>query len=117
MTFEINEKTLMISGYKGDTASFTLQFNQDISLSNVYFFVKKNVNDPEEKAVLKKEFFTPANNLVNLKLTENDTKKLGGSNSSFNDYFWGLKIKIGDDFVQTIIPNTFGANPVFRVYP
>lgn len=41
MTLKLNDKTLMISGYKGDTAYFTFQFNEDISTSTVYFYVKK----------------------------------------------------------------------------
>lgn len=117
MTFEINNKTLMISGYKGDTASFTFQFNEDISNSTVCFIVKKNVNDLEEKAVLKKEFISPTAQAIQLKLTESDTLKLGTPNSSFKDYYWSLKIKANNDFVQTLIPNAYEASPIFRVYP
>lgn len=117
MTFELNDKTLMISGYKGDTASFIFQFDTDISNSTVCFFIKKNINDSEDKAVLKKEFISPSQNIVNLKLSELDTKKLGTPNSSFRDYYWSLKIKFNNEFVQTLIPNNYDANPIFRVYP
>lgn len=117
MTFELDDKTFMISGYKGDTASFTFQFNEDISKSKIYFFIKKNINDSEDKVVLKKEFAYPPKNLIDLKLTEEDTKKLGTVNSSFRDYYWSLKIKSDNGFVQTLIPNNYNITPIFRVYP
>lgn len=117
MTFELNDETFMISGYKGDSASFTFQFNEDISNSTVYFFVKKNINDSEDKAVLTKEFVNPVGSVVDLKLLPSDTLKLGTLNSSFRDYCWSLKIKTGDDFVQTLIPNDYATTPIFRVYP
>lgn len=117
MTFELNDETLMISGYKGDSASFTFQFNEDISNSTICFYIKKNINDSEDKAVLTKEFVNPTNKIVDLKLASSDTSKLGTLNASFRDYYWSLKIKTGDEFVQTLIPNDYATTPIFRVYP
>ena len=117
MTFKLDENTLMISGYKGDSASFNLQFETDISNSTVVFMVKKNFSDSQDKAVIKKEFNNPSENTVLLKLNEEDTKQLGTPSATYRDYYWSLKIKMADEFVQTLIPNEFGLNPIFRVYP
>lgn len=117
MTFQLNDENFMITGYRGDSASFTFEFNEDISNSTVCFFVKKNINDSDDKAILKKEFVNPSQKVVDLRLLSSDTVKLGTLNSSFRDYYWSLKMKVGDGFVQTLIPNEFSSSPIFRVYP
>ena len=117
MTFQLDENSLMISGYKGDSASFTFNFDRDISDSTVVFLIKKNFSDSEDNAVIKKEFANSSNNFVQLNLTEEDTLKLGTPSATYRDYYWSLKIKVGGELVQTLVPDEFGSNPVFRVYP
>ncbi|MDD3237115.1 MAG: hypothetical protein PHV37_03355 [Candidatus Gastranaerophilales bacterium] len=117
MTFNLDEKTFMISGYKGDSASFTFKINTDISQYNLYFFVKKHLNDTEAKSVIAKEFKNPQNGIVCMNLTADETNSLSTKKSCFQDYYWSLKIKADNGFVQTLIPNNFNDVPVFRVYP
>lgn len=117
MAFKLDEKNFMISGYKGDSASFTFKVNSEISDYSLCFYVKKNINDPEEKAIFTKEFVNPVDNTAVLELSSEDTSKFLTKNSCFHDYYWSLKIKNNNGYVQTLIPNNFEEVPVFRVYP
>jgi len=115
MPFTIDEELLLIRGRKGDTASFTFNFNQDISDYTVHFYIKKNINDSE--TLVSKEYIKPATQAVTVNLTAEDTNKLSASPNSYSTYYWGLKINKGSDFVQTIIPNDFKNPPMMYVYP
>ena len=53
MPFIIDENTLLIRGRKGDSASFTFNFNLDLADYDEHFYVKKNVTDSDEKIVIK----------------------------------------------------------------
>jgi len=115
MPFVIDEETLLIKGRKGDTASFTFNFNQNISDYTVSFYVKKSITSSD--AVIEKEYKNPSNNAVTVNLTTTDTEKLNSQASSYSTYYWGLKITSGNDFAQTIIPQEFKNPPMMYVYP
>lgn len=115
MPFTIDEDSLLIRGRKGDTASLTFNFNQDMSDCDVHFYIKKNVND--EKVVLEKIYEKPQSTSVLVNLTANDTEKLTALNNAYNTYYWGLKINNGTTFVQTIIPQEFKNPPMMYIYP
>lgn len=115
MPFTIDENSLLIKGRKGDTASFTFNFSQDISQYDVHFFVKKNINDT--LALIEKTYEKPSTRSVTVNLTTQDTKNLNAKSGSYNIYYWGLKINKGTEFAQTLIPQEFNNPPVMYVYP
>lgn len=117
MSFEIDTETLMISGYKGDSASFIFEFDKDIANYDVTFLVKKHLNDNEENAVIKKTITSPQRADIEVNVTSVDTNKLGMTGYGFKDYYWSLKLKSSDNTVETVIPNDFLTVPIFRVYP
>jgi len=115
MPFTLDESSLLIRGRKGDTASFTFDFNKDISAYTVHFYVKKNINDTEP--IIEKEYANPTTTFVVVNLTTDDTAKLSSQANSYNTYYWGLKINAGNEFAQTIIPQEFKNPPMMYVYP
>lgn len=115
MPFTIDEDSLLIKGRKGDTASFTFNFNQDISPYTVSFYVKKNITNTE--SIIEKEYANPIGTSVTINLSTTDTEKLTASTGSYATYYWGLKIKNGTDFAQTIIPQEFKNPPMMYIYP
>ena len=115
MPFIIDEKTLLIRGRKGDTASFTFDFNQNISDYTVNFYIKKNMSTSE--IIINKEYIKPLTSAITVNLTTEDTAKLISKNNSYSTYYWGLKISIGNNFAQTIIPQEFKNPPMLYVYP
>lgn len=115
MPFTIDEDSLLIKGRRGDTASFTFNFNKDMSGYAIHFYVKKNIKDSE--AVLEKIYEKPQSTSVTVNLTANDTDKLTALNNSYNTYYWGLKINNGTTFAQTIIPQEFKNPPMMYIYP
>lgn len=115
MPFTIDEDSLLIRGRKGDTASFTFNFDQDISAYSVHFYVKKNINDAV--SVIDKEYIKPKENVVTVNLTTGDTSLLSSLPNSYNTYYWGLKINNGTDFAQTLIPQAFNNPPMMYIYP
>lgn len=115
MPFTIDEQNLLIKGRKGDTASFTFNFNQDISSYSVYFYVKKNVNS--SGTILEKEYKNPSGNSLTVELTTEDTEKLSSLTNSYNTYCWGVKITNGTNFAQTLIPQEFNNPPLMYIYP
>ena len=115
MPFTIDEDTLLIKGRRGDTASFTFNFNQDISAYTVKFYIKKNLN--KETSVIEKDYENPQSQAVTVSLTASDTEKLTSQPNSYSTYYWGLKIMNGNNFVQTIIPKEFKTAPLMYVYP
>ena len=115
MPFTIDENSLLIRGRKGDTASFTFNFNQDISAYTVHFYVKKNLNTSD--GIIEKEYANPNTNSVTIELTTEDTEKLTAQANSYTTYYWGLKINNGSDFAQTIIPTEFKSPPMMYIYP
>lgn len=116
MPFEMTEN-LIIKGRKGDTASFTFEFEEDISHYCLVFQVKKNENDPDEKAIIRKEILNPVNNSVTFELTSEDTNLLTSSNQGYTTYKWGLKINNGINFAQTLIPIENTSAPSMCIYP
>lgn len=115
MPYTIDENSLLIRGRKGDTATFNFNFNQNLSNYDVYFYVKKNLNNSE--VLIEKEYNNPHSNSVTVHLTEEDTKKFVSQVNSYSIYYWGLKIKNGNEFVQTIIPKDFKNPPMMYIYP
>jgi len=115
MPFTLEESSLLIRGRKGDTASFTFDFNKDISAYTVHFYVKKNINDTE--AIIEKKYENLNSTYVVVNLTTADTGKLSSQAGSYNTYYWGLKINSGTEFAQTIIPQEFKNPPMMYVYP
>ena len=115
MPFTINEESLLIKGRKGDSASFTFNFNQDISAYTINFYVKKSINAME--TVIEKTYPNPASNAITVNLTTEDTEKLTAQANSYSTYYWGLKINNGTEFAQTIIPVEFKTPPMMYIYP
>lgn len=115
MPFTIDQDTLVIKGRKGDTASFTFNFEQNISAYTVHFYIKKNIND--STPIIEKEYATPQSTSVVVNLTTDDTNKLTAQANSYTQYYWGLKINNGKDFAQTIIPQEFDNPPFMYIYP
>lgn len=115
MPFTINEDSLLIKGRRGDTASFTFNFEEDISKYTVHFYIKKNINDKE--TVIEKEYEKPSNSCVIVNLSSEDTNKLSSQTDTYNTYYWGLRISLGQDFAQTIIPQEFKNPPMIYIYP
>ena len=115
MPFTIDESSLLIKGRKGDTASFTFNFNKDISAYNVSFYVKKNLNTTD--LIIEKEYEKPSITSVTVNLTKTDTEKFTAQSNSYSTYYWGLKLSNGESFVQTIIPQEFKNPPMMYIYP
>lgn len=114
MPFTLDEDSLLIKGRKGDTASFTFNFNQSMSDYTVNFYVQKNINSTE--TIIEKSYTNPAGTSVTVNLTTEDTQKLSALNNSYNTYYWGLKITNGKDFAQTLIPQEFNNPPMMYIY-
>ena len=115
MPFTIDADSLLIKGRKGDSASFTFNFNQNMSDYTIYFYVKKNTNTGD--TIIEKEYKNPSSTSVTVNLTSADTEKLTALNNSYSTYYWGLKITNGVDFAQTIIPQEFKNPPMMYIYP
>jgi len=115
MPFTIDVDTLLIKGRRGDTASFTFDFQQDISTYTVSFSIKKNIND--EAPIVEKEYVNPSSQSVTVNLTSDDTQKLATNRDSYGEYYWGVKISNGINFAQTIIPQEFNNPPMMLIYP
>lgn len=115
MPFTIDEDSLLIKGRKGDTASFTFNFNQNISNYKISFYVKKNLNSQD--VVIEKEYQNSTANSVTVTLTNADTEKFASKADTYTTYYWGLRISNGSDFVQTLIPQEFKNPPMMYIYP
>ncbi|MFA7657991.1 MAG: hypothetical protein WCY19_01000 [Candidatus Gastranaerophilaceae bacterium] len=115
MPFTLEENSLLIRGRRGDTASFTFNFGQDISAYTVHFYIKKNIDDTVP--VIEKEYANPVMTSVVVNLTTEDTEKLSAKTNSYTTYYWGLKVNIGSNFAQTIIPQEFKNPPMMYIYP
>ena len=117
MPFTLDESSLLIKGRKGDSASFTFDFNQDISAYTVHFYIKKNMKDTDESIIITKEYVNPFTSAVVVNLTTEDTNKLTVQTNSYTTYYWGLKITNGENFAQTVIPQEFKNPPMMNIYP
>lgn len=115
MPFTIDEDSLLIRGRKGDTASFTFEFDFDLSDYTVYFYVKRNLKSTDE--VITKEYTDLTGTSVDVNLTANDTDNLTSTAGLYSTYYWGLKITKGDDYVETVIPQEFKNPPMMYIYP
>lgn len=115
MPFTIDEDSLLIKGRKGDTASFTFEFDYDISDYTINFYVKKNITSTE--SVIEKEYTNLTGTSVDVDLTGTDTEKLTSVANSYSVYYWGLKISDGIDYVETVIPQDFKNPPMMYIYP
>jgi len=114
MPFTIDEDTLLIKGRKGDTASFTFDFGQDISDYTVSFYVKKNITaDP----IIEKTYAIPSSTSVTIALTTTETEELSSHGSAYGIYYWGVKLTNGTSFAQTLIPQEFNNPPMMYIYP
>lgn len=115
MPFTIDSTTLLIKGRKGDSASFTFNFNQDISTYTVSFYIKNN--PMAATALIEKNYANPITNSVTVDLTPAETDTLTSKANSYGTYYWGLKISNGVDFAQTVIPSGFVDPPKMYIYP
>jgi hypothetical protein len=115
MPFTIDEDSLLIRGRKGDTASFTFEFDYDLSDYTVYFYVKKNLNSLDE--IIEKEYSNISGASVDVDLTVEDTEKLTSVANSYSIYYWGVKITKGSEYAETIIPQEFKNPPMMYIYP
>jgi len=114
MPFTIDETTLLIQGRKGDSATFTFNFTQDISAYTVSFYVKKNMY---HAPIIEKNYVNSATNSITVNLTSDDTEKLMSKDSSYKVYYWGVKVSNGIDFATTLIPQEFKDPPMMYIYP
>lgn len=114
MSFSIDEDSLTIKGRKGDTASFTFEFENNLSGYALDFVIKKGINDSEP--IITKSFANLSTNSIVVNLTSEDTTKFSVPSNTYGTYYWGLKISNGRDFVQTLIPDNLGNPPLFLVY-
>lgn len=114
MSFTIDEESLTIKGRKGDTASFTFEFENNLSGYALDFVIKKGINDNEP--IITKSFSNLSTNSIAINLTSEDTVKFAVPSNTYGTYYWGLKISNGRDFVQTLIPEDLGNPPLFLVY-
>ena len=115
MPFTIDETTLLIKGRKGDSASFTFDFNQDMSAYNIEFFVKKNPSSTT--AIIEKIYENPSTEAVTVELLPAETDLLTSKPNSYETYYWGLVVSIGTTFRQTVIPTLFNTAPQMYIYP
>lgn len=115
MPFTLDEESLLIKGRRGDTASFTFDFNQDISNYTVHFYVQRNIGDT--KALISKEYKNPTSQAITVELNSSETANLAAKINSYSIYYWGIKISLGNNFVQTIVPRDFENPPMIHVYP
>lgn len=114
MPFKIEKDSLLIKGRKGDTASLSFDFNQDISDYTIHFYISKKVDFSD--VIIEKTYAYPAEKIITVKLTTEDTEKLSSS-INYGTYYWGLKITKGTDFAKTLIPQEFENPPMMYVYP
>lgn len=115
MPFTIDEDSLLIRGRKGDTASFTFDFEFNLSDYTIYFYVKKSINSSD--TVIEKEYANLIGTSVTIDLTSEDTEKLNSIANSYSTYYWGLKISNGTNYVETVIPQEFKNPPMMYIYP
>lgn len=115
MPFTIDEDSLLIRGRKGDTASFTFEFDYNLSDYTVYFYVKKNLSSSDE--VITKTYSNISGQSIEVNLTIEDTEKLTSVAGSYSTYYWGLKITKGKDYAETVIPQDFKNPPMMYIYP
>lgn len=120
MTFKIDTETFQIEGRKGDSGAFKFIFDRNLSEFDVYFMVKANVNDKDERALIKKIFSKPDSQEITVNILPKDTSNFRLNYSQkrqFTDYFWGLKVAKDNVFAQTVIPLGNVTPPKFRIYP
>lgn len=115
MPFTLDEDSLLIKGRRGDTASFTFNFNKDMSPYTVHFYILKNIYSAD--AVIDKKYEKLTGTSITVNLTVEDTRKLSPLTNSYNTYYWGVKITNGTDFAQTLIPQEFRNPPMMYIYP
>lgn len=115
MPFTIDEDNLLIKGRKGDTGSFTFNFNQDMSAYTVTFGIVEDVGDTT--AIIEKEFVNPSEQSVTVNLLTTDTELLNADGDSPKVYYWYLKISAGSSYAETLIPQAFDSAPQLHVYP
>ena len=109
---------LSVFGRRGDSASFTFEFDkEDISDYSFVFQIKKNISDSEDSVPVRKLITNPSENSFVVELTRGDTLKLETAGLGYTYYCWGLKAYIGDDYAQTLIPKDNAPAPKFCVLP
>lgn len=115
MSFTIDENSLTIKGRKGDSASFTFEFENDLTGFNLDFEIKKNLNGSD--AIITKTFSNIQNNAIEIILSAEDTSKFPTVMGNYLSYHWGLKIYDDMGFAQTLIPDDLNTPPLFLIYP
>lgn len=108
---------LSIIGRRGDSASFTFEFEDDIKDYEFIFQVKKNITDNDEIALIRKTFKDLQENAITVELTPEDTLKLTTQGMGYSTYCWGIKAYLGEDYAQTLIPKDNTPAPKFSVLP
>lgn len=115
MPFTIDEDSLLIRGRKGDSASFTFDFEHDISDYTVHFYMKKI---DSANAIIEKIYENPTGKAVTVILDSADTQKLVSPPGAYGIYYWGLKLVDAENFyAETIIPAGFKNPPMAYIYP
>ena len=109
---------LSILGRRGDSASFTFEF-EDNNISNYDFIfqVKKNITDNDENAIIRKCIKQPQTNSITIELLPEDTLNLTTTGCGYTTYYWGLKAYISDQYAQTLIPRDNTPAPKFSILP
>lgn len=79
---------------RGDSQNYYLEFEADITGWIIYFTMKKNYNDSDDAAILKKDItvhIDPVNGKTKFTLTHEDTKDL-----ELFDYYYDIQIRKQD---------------------
>ena len=117
MPFKILDD-LSIIGRKGDSASFTFEFeDNDISSYDFIFQVKKDITDTDQNAILRKCIKNPTGNSITIELLPEDTLSVTTVGSGYTTLCWGLKAYISDSYAQTLIPKDNTPAPRFSLLP
>ena len=110
-------KDLTILGRRGDSASFTFEFEDDISQYEFVFQIKKDITDSDEHSLVRKTYSALHENSITVELTPDDTLELNSQGVGYTTYCWGLKAYLGDEYAQTLIPRDNTPAPKFSVLP
>lgn len=116
MSFKMLED-LTILGRRGDSASFTFEFEDDISQYEFVFQIKKDVTDNDEYSLVRKVYSNSQENSITVELTPDDTLELNSLGVGYTTYCWGLKAYLSDKYAQTLIPRDNTPAPKFSVLP
>jgi len=117
MPFKILDD-LSIIGRRGDSASFTFEFEEeDISNYDFIFQIKKEISDKDENAIIRKCIKNPDTTSITIELSPEETLLFKTAGNGYTTFCWGLKAYIEDAYAQTLIPKDNTPAPKFSVLP